>query len=424
MHVRASYDDGVLLVDVAGHNQRVKYRTASMLPLTAFASAPHITELLEFMLTWYAADRLTPRMKHRWARKFVIEFPVWRLRQWKEIKADIEELIRLSTGDYVTIVPFERPSHWVHPDGDPRFSLELPIPVSVVLLSDGLDSLCGAYAALKNPVERPVFVSISTNSRKGARIDQVANAIKSSYGDRPIFHRIPMNLVKAPRKAERTQRSRTMLAITAGLTVAAAYDSRVVQVSENGMGILNLPIPWLQGPHESSQVLHPRTLGLWRKVSDALVNGAAIEYPNRFKTKAQMLRELPPAAYTSIGYTSSCDSPQRKDKHPDCGLCGSCTVRRLSLESAGLTQYDVTYTALPPRKRAYGALALLDDQRERLSEALAQSDPWLALITAQPTLESIVGDSTDGTYRIASTIALLQEHVRELSSVVRVARVV
>ncbi|MGA8576044.1 MAG: hypothetical protein WB609_10265 [Candidatus Cybelea sp.] len=411
----ASYEDGTLLVDVDGYDQRVQYRTASMLPLTQLAAAPQIMELFEFMLTWYAADRLTPRTKHSWARKFVIEFPVWRLCEWNAIKRDLEEIIRRSTGDYVTIVPFKRPRRWYHRDSELRFSLESPLPVSVVLLSDGLDSLCGAYGALKNPVERPAFVSISTNTRKGARLNRLAGGLQSAYGDRPIFHRIEMNLVKAPRKAERTQRSRTMLAIAAGLTVAAAYGSPVMRISENGMGILNLPIPWLQGPHESSQVLHPVNLQLWEHVSNTLVNGAIIEYPNRFKTKAQMLRELPPEAHALIGYTSSCDSPQRRDRYPDCGVCGSCTVRRLSLKVASLAEFDVRYTSVPPRKRTYDARRLLEDQRERLSEALLQRDPWLALVKAQPTLANIVVDGSAGAHQtILSTIELLKEHVKEL----------
>jgi len=423
--IHASYDDGILVVDVDGHKQRVRYRTAEMLPLTQLAAAPQITELFEFMLTWYAADRLTPRAKHKWAREFTINFPVSRLGAWTAIKADLEELIWQSTGDYVTIIPFARPSRCFHRDSDPRFSLEPPLPVSVVLLSDGLDSLCGAYAALKSPVERPAFVSISTLSRKGARLNEIVEGLRSLHGERPIFHRIPMNLVKAPRKAERSQRSRTMLAITAGLTVAAAYGSRVVRVSENGMGILNLPIPWLQGPHESSQVLHPSNLQLWQKVSSALVNGAVIEYPNRFKTKAQMLRELPPEAYQSIRQTSSCDAPQRRDKYPDCGQCGSCTVRRLALETAGLVQYDVTYTSKPPLKRAYEARRLLDDQRERFSKALAQPDPWRALVKAQPTLENIVTNGTDTAHQaILSTIELLKSHVDELSAVEHLAHVI
>lgn len=423
--IRASYSDGILSVHVDGHDQRVQYRTGEMLPLTQLASAPHITELFEFMLTWYAADRLTPRKKHRWAREFILEFPVRRLSLWKSVKNDIEELIWRSTGDTVKLVPFERPSLCFHRDSNLRFALESPVPVSVTLLSDGLDSLCGAYAALKHPVERPAFVSISTNSRKANRLNRIVANLKSLHGDRPLFHRIPMNLEKAPRKAERTQRSRTMLAITAGLTVAAAYDSRIMRISENGMGILNLPIPWLQGPHESSQVLHPSNLSLWESISAMLLNGAIVEYPNRFKTKAQMLRELPPEAYVSIEDTSSCDAPQRLrgDRHDSCGVCGSCAVRRLSLEAAGLLRYDTRYASIPPRRRSYEARRLLDDQRERLNEALAQSDPWLALIKAQPTLENIVSSGTGARQTVLSTIELIRAHVAELSMIEPVANV-
>jgi hypothetical protein len=75
------------------------------------------------------------------------------------------------------------------------------------------------------------------------------------------------------------------------------------------MGILNLPISSLQTRHESSQVLFPANVALWKVMSSEFIGGAGLDCPNCFRTKAEMLGNLPAEAWKLICETSTCDAP-------------------------------------------------------------------------------------------------------------------
>jgi len=428
-HVAARFVDGKLVVDVAGVEdpQPVCYRTNAMLPLSRLARSPHLLEVFELLLVLYTADRLVPRPLRRWSRRFDVSFPVSRIAQWKAAQADIEQLIWQCTGDEVSLRPYERPANCHHCDARSNwFELEYPRATSVLLLSDGLDSLCGAIDAALLPGGQLAFVSLISNSRKAPRIAAVIRHLKATHGDRIAHHPVWLHLEEAPRKQERTQRTRTMLAITAGLTVAAAYGAATAAVSENGMGILNLPIPALQTRHESSQVLHPANLPLWARISERLIGGAAVTYPNRYRTKAQMLQSLPEGARYLIKVTSSCDAPQRSDEYPDCGVCGSCIVRKVALRAAGLSFYDTTYTRRPPKPGLYDPIDLLTYQAGRMKQALESGSPWAALVRLQPTLRFAIEaiEPADRQQSVAATIDLLRRHLTEAEDVRVLARAV
>ncbi len=395
-----------------------------MLPLNAYADAPHLIEFFEFMLAFYAADRLVARPKRHWKRAFRITFPVSRTAAWAYAKPTIEELIHQSTGDDVEITILERSHSLMHADRrQRRFELDSAQSTSVVLLSDGLDSLAGVFEPFSDPAERVALVSLVTLARKASRIGKVMDYLVGNFGERAVHHTVDLHLAKPPRKQEITQRSRTMLAIAAALTVAQTYGSKRVQVSENGMGILNLPLPSLQMRHESSQVLHPANLPLWATVSELLLGGAKIFYPNRYKTKAQMIREMPEDAREMIAVTSSCDAPQRFDANADCGRCSSCVFRKIALYNAGLRQYDTAYSGRAPKNLDYDPTVIFLHQARNIRATLQVSDTWPALLRAQPTLRRVVigRDAKERADEIASTIELLRRHTEEMEALQQLA---
>jgi len=293
----------------------------------------------------------------------------------------LHNLIRQSTGDDAEFEFTHRPARQRHRDSlRVPFALETPRPTSVVLLSDGLDSYCGAVQQLsERPQERLCFVSLSTNSRKGARINDVRSHLQRLRPENLTFCGSFFHLDDPPRASaqERSQRSRTMLAIAAGFVVSAAYDSQDVIVSENGLGILNLPVPNLQMDHYSSQVLHPANVSLWSEIAALLWGSkATLVYPNRFRTKAEMCASLPPDALSAIRYTTSCDAPRRD----------------------------------------------LDDARE-LKRRLEELDPWSALVKYQPTLRTSVVESKTPTAHLRyETIQLLRRHITEVIAFEQVRR--
>lgn len=426
--VTASVVPDGLHVNIAGGASlgSLVYDAATLHPFTEVAaSAPHLVEFFELFLAFYSADRLLKRVAGRWQRRLLIEFPVTRLAAWKACVPTLQRLVWQSTGDDVEFDFVQRRSAERHRDARAiPFVLEEPRPTSVVLLSDGLDSLCGAFQHLRShPEERVCFVSLVTNSRKDARIATIRRHLKATRTSEIAFRESHLHLCDPPRSSgqELSQRSRTMLAIGAGLVVAAGYGAPGVVVSENGIGILNLPLPGLQMDHHSSQVLHPANRSLWSELSALLLNAPGdVIYPNRFRTKGEMCAELPKEALHLISSTSSCDRPQRHDAPADCGRCGSCVLRRTALSVAGLSHCDTSYTARPwsSRPDRVDAADVQSYHASLLGKCLAESDPWTALVRFQPTLVTTLKGEPDEqlSHMRAATMSLLRRHVSEVLS--------
>jgi hypothetical protein len=408
-----------------GRVQRVPYRTTGMRPFTRLSAAPHLTELFEFCLALYTADRLTPRVANCWTRSFRITFPATNTSAWNEAKAILTRLIRQSTGDDVEIVVVPRPLREIHVDERAaHFSLEEPRDTDVLLLSDGLDSLCGAFQRMEERTgERVAFVSLVTNSRKAKRIRTLRRALQQRYPGAVAFHNANLYLSRPPSAQERTQRSRTMLAIAAGFTVGAGYGSRTVTVAENGLGILNLPVPGLQMTHHSSQALHPANRSLWAVLAERLLGGGALVYPNRFRTKAAMCSSLPEFARPLIRSTSSCDRPDRHDASDDCGHCGSCVVRRDALAICGLTTWDVTYSSRPWEPPAFDPAVVQHYHARMIERQLRADDPWKAMSRAHPTLRGALldVDAEERAHAKLETLQLFRRHIEELTMTVGLA---
>jgi hypothetical protein len=183
------------------------------------------------------------------------------------------------------------------------------------------------------------------------------------------------------------------------------------------VGLLNLPVPNLQMPHESSQALHPSNTRLWADLSARLSHNVALSFPNRWLTKAQMCDRLSPDIRYLVSSTSSCDSPQRVDASADCGKCGSCIIRRIALKVSGLGGIDCTYSSVAARTD-FEAEAVFRYHASLLSRVLNSDDPWPALIRLQPTIAASLPGHLDRHKRahaITNTLALLRQHVNEMA---------
>lgn len=399
--------------------QRAAYSTMLLRPFTQLGGEPWLTELFEFALGYYTADRIVKRSVN-WPREFEITFPVMRLEAWSRAKQSLSELLEWTTGDIVQIVPTKRDQHQIHSDDRSQsFKLQPQSPRGVGLMSDGLDSLCGVCNVLDHFPDNYAFLSVITNPGRNYRIQRIQSQLRSQFSDRVAFHEVDLHLRKAPKYQEQTQRSRTVLAIAAGLTVAAGYGSRDLDIYENGFGLLNPPVPNVQVPHESSQVLNPAHQNLWRAVARDLLGDISINYASRWSIKSEMCLQLPAYARTLISDTSSCDSPSRTSGVIDCGTCGSCVLRKIAITTANLNQYDVQYREYRPKGRAYDPETVLRYHAEKLLAALSEPDPWPALVRLQPTIGLSVSSEKDSTARahaVDSTLDLIRRQARDILS--------
>ena len=416
--VRGQLRHHSLVAEIDGKDvrQQLAYSTKTLLPLTQISNAPHLLELFELCLALYAADRLIKRPPQSWGREIEVAFPFSKVGRWIDSRRLVEQLFYQTTGDKVILLPQERQAGETHADSRTQvFQLEHPERPSVALLSDGLDSLCGALQALEERDGTIAFVSLITNPARQARINTIRAWIEQNYRGRVAFHQVGFHLLRPPKAQEQTQRFRTILAIAAGLTVCSAYGAEALTISENGIGILNLPVPNFQTQHESSQVLHPSNLELWQLVSSRTSGGARIDYPNRFRTKAEMCIRLPARARELIKVTSSCDSPQRIDNISDCGVCGSCQIRQVALRTAGLSSYDKAYLQEPRFSMRFEPRQILRYHARVLEECMRGGD-WASLARLQPTLATSVDMPTasERAHVISTTLDLLRRHTAEV----------
>jgi hypothetical protein len=397
-------------------------------PLTLRTGDPILFELLDFCVALHALDRSVRRPINGWARHFIIHFPGRDIGLWRRNAPLIHEWLLALTGDIVEVIPTDRQEHGAHHDRP--LTLPLAEPVDVVgLVSDGLDSLCGVDAAAREGSRRMALATVVTSGTRMRRIVQVIE-----YASRVTGYGVPhlcvsTKLYRKKKVKEKTQRSRTVLALVAGITSAAVLGASTVESFENGYGTLNLPIPDLQYGAMVTQVLQPRFLPLWDRISRAFFDQTIhVRYPNRYKTKAQMLAELSEDAVYLVRETSfSCDSEFRVPKGPvlHCGFCGSCRYRQLSIALCGRYIADAPYAWRRMAKKEPDALLRFLYHAELLESALAQPDPWAALLDLQPELYGVAeaedlrapagmleqwrADARDG------TLQLLRQHVAEIA---------
>ena len=371
-------------------NLVARFDASKLHPFTPSASDKGLFDLLDFCIAFYALDRSTPRPSDGWSRRFVMRLPVSDPDLWRRHMTLIRDWAYALTNDEMEVIPVPRRADGEHHDRQPHLAVENACD-TVGLVSDGLDSLCGVDAAIRERSRRIAWASVVGGS-KGPQIDRVVAMSREIAGRRLPHFTINTSLSQRRHKArEKTQRSRTVLAIVMAFTTAHAIGANSVECYENGIGLLNLPVPDLQFGAMSTQVLQPKFLPLWDRISKAFF-GHLIElrFPNRFETKSEMIRGLSERGLVLLPKTFSCDASERSKKSNvvHCGTCGSCRFRQLAIFDAGV-DCDANYAFVRRKNMKLDAAHLLHYHARLLGEAVASDDPWAELCRLQPELRGI-----------------------------------
>ena len=181
---------------------------------------------------------------------------------------------------------------------------------------------------------------------------------------------------------ERTQRTRAFVFQCMGAATAVLAGSSELEIYEHGIGALNLPYTAAQLGTQSTRATDPRVLAAMADfVSLAIDRTFALRLPFLALTKAELAAGVQHLGLGElIRRTFSCDGfPQRVIRHPQCGLCTSCVLRRQALHAAGLAEYDARDSYVSdvlaeepclPAAKLY-PLRLMLDQVSTLRRALA-----------------------------------------------------
>jgi len=138
---------------------------------------------------------------------------------------------------------------------------------------------------------------------------------------------------------EDTQRARSFL-FTSLAAVGARLDGskRIVVMAENGQFAIHLPLSEARVGSFSTHTAHPKFLVEMQMILRSLFGCGDIEVVNPFvhRTKAEVVKLIPPALRSQIKDSSSCWRASRLSKHSHCGECVPCLCRRIALEFNGI----------------------------------------------------------------------------------------
>ena len=150
---------------------------------------------------------------------------------------------------------------------------------------------------------------------------------------------------------EDSTRGRSFLFFATAALAASGFERGCrVQVPENGLIALNVPLDQLRLGSLSTRTTHPFYIARWNELLRALAVPALLENPYWDQTKGEMIEQCHNSAVLEqlITASLSCSSPTkarwagRPTEH--CGFCLPCLIRRASLKK-GLQRPDpTTYT--------------------------------------------------------------------------------
>lgn len=300
-----------------------------------------------------AADTRMSRSKNAqggWTREIDLYLPVGEPALWSQQAKHVGRMLRFLTGDRWRVFFRERPATTVAL-GVPTDKLPLHGLETVCLLSGGLDSLIAAVDIL-SAGSRPLFVSHYWDAETSKAQSYLLDRLQSKFGAE-AFKSMRVRLgfdsrTLATGQSEETQRGRSFLFYALAAMAAASFDKgTTVNVPENGLIALNVPLDALRFGALSTRTAHPHFMANVQRLVDALGLNVQLNNPYRHRTKGEMVGSCADLPYLRglVESSMSCSSPAKaryrglSPRH--CGYCVPCLIRRASLD-AGLGAKDPT----------------------------------------------------------------------------------
>jgi hypothetical protein len=297
----------------------------------------------------YLADTRISRSKHSqdgWTREINITLPVYNTKTWESVRGIFVRMLNFLTGDRWSIVFCQREKLL------PESLLEKPSFEAVSLFSGGMDSLISTI----NLMERKRKVALISHAGDGFTKNaqkKLLSELGSKYPDsRPEQFNLWMSFDKniiPDGRVENSTRSRSFLFIAFGMfTLSGMCDTGVLQVPENGLIALNVPLDDLRIGSHSTRTTHPFYMSLWNTALSELGLPYSVENPYWNKTKGEMATECLNNDFLlrTMVTSTSCAHPSGSrwsgyaPQH--CGYCVPCIIRRAAMHKAYGFQNDTT----------------------------------------------------------------------------------
>ena len=285
-----------------------------------------------------------------WTREIDLYVPVSAAAAWTASTGLIESMLRFLSGDRWRVFFRDRTKRTKTLVVAPK-RLAIDGLTKVSLLSGGLDSLIGAVDLLGGG-ERPLFVSHYWDSETAKAQAYILDRLETRFGKEAFKSlRVRLGFDKhhlTTGETENTQRGRSFLFYSLATLAASAIDGRTtIDIPENGLIALNVPLDPLRFGALSTRTAHPHFIASMQRLIDALALDVELNNPYRHMTKGEMVANCAYKAFLEkiVANSMSCSSPAKaryKKLSPrHCGYCVPCLIRRASLE-VGLDGDDET----------------------------------------------------------------------------------
>lgn len=368
-------------------------------------------DIIALAILVYLADTRISRIKHAedsWTREIAIELPVFNLNTWKSAKKLFSQMLNFLTGDRWKI-DFVKRENVLAESKERKTSYD-----AVSLFSGGMDSLIGTI----NHLEQNHSIALVSHAGDGYT-KEAQKALLAEFKNKypnimPTYFNLWLSFGKdllLDGDIENSTRSRSFLFISFGIFILSGLkDNNVLQVPENGLIALNVPLDNLRVGSHSTRTTHPFYMNLWNKVLLSLELPYSIVNPYWNKTKGEMADEClnKDILLEIIRKSTSCSSPQKArwfglpSQH--CGYCVPCLIRRAAMHKAYKFENDPTIYSVNSVKE------IINAHSKRKGEQLRSFQIAIKRIKENPDLKNILiykGGRLDGN----------KEYIDQLSNV-------
>jgi hypothetical protein len=285
----------------------------------------------------------TTQSQDSWTREIRLVVPVSDVQRWNANASTLQRALNFLTGDRWSLGFRPRPPRFTAIAPQPRTDLLGPPFDAISLFSGGLDSMIGAIDIL-HVGGVPLLISHAGEGAVSKSQDDCYDVLKSHYKNRPfdrlrVWMNFPQTLVRGA-DTENTTRGRSFLFFAIGIFASAGLRRPfTLNVPENGLIALNVPLDPLRLGALSTRTTHPFYIARWNELLAGLGIPGQIRNPYWSQTKGEMVAACanPALLNQAISQTLSCSSPtkarwvRRGTEH--CGFCVPCVIRRAALQS-------------------------------------------------------------------------------------------
>jgi len=346
-------------------------------------------DILALATLVYLADTRISRSRHAedsWTREIALKLPVFNLDKWSPLGELFSQMLNFLTGDRWTISFVKRENNLAE-DKERKTKYK-----AVSLFSGGMDSLIGTI----NHMQQKHCVALISHAGDGHTKDAQKSLLaefKNKYPDITLTY---FSLWLSFKKnmlldggLENSTRSRSFLFIAFGIFVLSGMSGvNILQVPENGLIALNVPLDALRVGSHSTRTTHPFYMNLWNNALSELGLPYTVNNPYWNKTKGEMANECLDKDFLleSIKKSTSCSSPQKArwsglpSQH--CGYCVPCLIRRAAMHKAYGFENDTTTYSINSVKE------LIEAHAKRKGEQLRSFQLSIKRVKDNPNLKN------------------------------------